>query len=56
MKTKTNVRAASGPPGTGGVNHNQTLRVRSQVKAGWGGPTGTGGINHNQTLRKSRRA
>lgn len=31
-------------------NHNQSLRVRSGVRAGGGG-FGSGGVNHNQSLR-----
>jgi hypothetical protein len=38
MNTTTNDNA-------GTTNHNQTLRVKTQLKAGWLG------VNHNQTLR-----
>ena len=54
MKTKSKVQAGSPGPFKGVyVNHNQTLRVRSRVKAGdsEGGRGGSFGFNHNQTLR-----
>ena len=56
MKVKSNVKAGDGIHGTGGINHNQTvkgLRVKSKVRAG-DGPAGTGGVNHSQTVRHAR--